>query len=260
MNERTALTRLASSLVLVVALAVTPVLAQEEAEEAPEPNWTNSLGLSYVGTSGNTDTTSFGLDFKSERRPTPWGLDLVATFTRAEDNGVVTAEQYLVGGRATRSLSERWSVFAGLSWARDTFGGFENRYIAEAGAEYLAIKTAKHTLSFDAGLTWTTEDQIRTDDVTGREYTESENWFGGVAGLKWEWAFSESASLSERVLYYPNFDTSSDWRVGSDTAVTADLTKLLALQFSYLVRYRNQPIDDREKTDTTTKVSVVMNF
>jgi putative salt-induced outer membrane protein YdiY len=259
-NEKTALTRLAWSLALVVALAVTPAAAQDEAEEAPEPVWTNALGLSYVGTSGNTDTTTFGLDFKSERKPTPWGLDLVATFTRAEDNSVVTAEQYLVGGRATRSLSDRWSVFAGVSWARDTFGGFENRYIAEAGAEYLAIETAKHTLSFDAGLTWTSEDQIRTDDVTGRDYTESESWFGGVAGLKWEWAFSESASLSERILYYPNFDTSSDWRVGSDTAITADLTKLLALQFSYLVRYRNQPIDDREKTDTTTKVSVVMNF
>lgn len=260
MKEKILLTRVAWSLVVVVALAVTPAAAQEEAEEVPEPLWTSALGLSYVGTSGNTDTTSFGLDFKSERKPTPWGLNLMATFTRAEDNSVVTAEQYLVGGRATRSLSDRWSVFAGVSWARDTFGGFENRYIAEAGAEYLAIKTAKHTLSFDAGLTWTSEDQILYDTVAEREYTETESWFGGVAGLTWEWAFSESASLSERILYYPNFDTTSDWRVGSDTAITADLTKLLALQFSYLVRYRNLPIDDREKTDTTTKVSVVMNF
>ena len=40
----------------------------------------------------------------------------------------------------------------------------------------------------------------------------------------------------------------------------ANLTDLLALQFSDLVRYRNQPIDDREDTDTTTKVSVVFNF
>jgi putative salt-induced outer membrane protein YdiY len=86
------------------------------------------------------------------------------------------------------------------------------------------------------------------------------DWLGGVAGLKWHWAFSKSASLSQRVLYYPNFDESADWRLGSDTAVTASLTKLLALQFSYLVRYRNQPIDNLEKTDTTTKASVVLNF
>ena len=86
------------------------------------------------------------------------------------------------------------------------------------------------------------------------------DWFGGVAGLKWDWAFSKSASLSQRLLYYPNFDDTADWRLASDTAVTASLTKLLALQFSYLVRYRNQPIGDNETTDTTTKASVVLNF
>ena len=252
-----------ATLVLVAALAAGPVMAQDAAAEeaAPEPLWTNALGLSYVGTSGNTDTSSLGLDFKSERRPTPWGLNLVATFTRAEDDGEVTAEQYLVGARGSRALNDRWSLFAGLSWAKDTFSGFDSRTIAEAGAEYIAVKTDKHTLSFDAGLTWTSEDQIYFNEITQREDTETVDWFGGIAGLKWDWAFSKNASLAQRLLYYPNFDDSSDWRLASDTAVKAALTDLMALQFSYLVRYRNQPIDDTyDDTDTTTKVSVVFNF
>ncbi len=252
----------------VLALTTLPVLAQEGGEEeAPEPNWKNEVGLSYVGTSGNTDTSSFGLDYKGERKPTPWGLNLIAMFTRAENDGDVTAEQYLVGVRGLRQLNDRWSLFAGLSWARDPFSGFDNRYIAEAGAEFLAVKTDKHTLSFDAGLTWTSEDQITLREVLPpadppvyEEDIHAVDWFGGVAGLKWDWAFSKSASLSQRLLYYPNFDDTADWRIASDTAVTASLTRMLALQFSYLVRYRNQPIDDLEKTDTTTKVSVVLNF
>ena len=250
-------TKICLMLGLVAALAAWPAMAQEAGteEEAPEPNWKNEVGLSYVGTTGNTDTSSFGLDYKGERKPTPWGLNLFAMLTRAENEGLVTAEQYLVGARGLRQLNDRWSLFAGLSWARDPFSGFDNRYIAEAGAEFLALKTEKHTLSFDAGLTWTSEDQISLDEAT-----RTVDWFGGVAGLKWDWAFSKSASLSQRLLYYPNFDDSADWRVASDTAVTASLTKLLALQFSYLVRYRNQPIDNREGTDTTTKMSVVLNF
>jgi len=246
---------------LIVSLAAIPAVAQDAPEEAPpEPNWKNELGLSYVGTSGNTDTSSFGLDYKGNRKPTPWGLDLFASFTRAEDGGVVTAEQYYAGIRGLRQLNDRWSIFAGLSWERDPFSGFENRYLGEAGAEFLALKTDQHTLSFDAGLTWTSEDQILFDDVAMQEVTESVDWFGGVAGLTWDWAFSKSASLSQRLLFYPNFDDTADWRLGSDTAVKASLTKLLALQFSYLVRYRNEPIGDNEKTDTTTKVSVVLNF
>ena len=246
---------------LILSFSSFPAVAQEGEEEAPpEPNWKNEAGLSYLGTSGNTDTSSFGLDYKGERKPTPWGLNLIAMFTRAENEGVVTAEQYLVGARGLRQLSDRWSLFAGLSWARDPFSGFDNRYIAEAGAEFLAVKTEKHTLSFDAGLTWTSEDQIYYDDDLMQEVTDTVDWFGGVAGLKWDWAFSKSASLSQRLLYYPNFDDTADWRVASDTAVTASLTKLLALQVSYLVRYRNEPIGDNEETDTTTKVSVVLNF
>lgn len=254
--------RLAVMAFAIACLVTGPVVAHEVAEEEapPEPTWKNALGLSYVGTSGNTDTSSFGLDFTSERRPEPWGLNLVASFTRAEDSGTLTAEQYLVGARVTRQLSDRWSVFGGASWARDTFAGFENQWIAEVGGAYLAVDSERHTLSFDLGLTWTSEDRILTDDSTMAEYTETVDWFGAVAGLDWEWRFSKNASLTERLLFYPNFDDTSDWRVASDTAVTASLTKLLALKFSYLIRHRNQPIDNLKKTDTTTKVSVVMSF
>jgi putative salt-induced outer membrane protein len=251
----------------VLFVAAGPAVAQEEEEAPPEPNWSNELGLSYVGTTGNTETSTLGLDFKSVRKPTPWGLDLAASFTRAEDGNVVTAEQYYLGGRATRALNDRWSVFGGLAWARDPFTGFENRWLVEAGATFIAIDSERHTLSFDAGLSWNSEDQILTREVSPpveppvfEEYTESVDWFGGVAGLTWDWRFSKTASLNQRVLFHPNFDDTDDWRLGSDTAVTASLTKLLGLKFSYLIRHRNQPIEDREKTDTTTKVSVVMNF
>jgi putative salt-induced outer membrane protein len=255
---------------LLAVLAGSPAMAQEAgAEEVapPEPNWKNEVGLSYVGTTGNTDTSSFGLDYKGNRKPTPWGLDLLASFTRAEDGGVVTAEQYYAGVRGLRQLNDRWSIFAGLSWARDPFSGFENRYLVEGGAEFLAINTERNKLSFDAGLTWTSEDQIQSREISPpvnppqyEDFIDTVEWFGGVLGLKWDWAFSKNASLSQRLLYYPNFDDTADWRLGSDTAVKASLTKMLALQFSYQVRYRNQPIDDLEKTDTTTKASVVLNF
>ncbi len=259
MHRDKRLVEICAGAALVCALAASPAPAQE-AEVAPEPNWTSSIGLTYVATTGNTDTSSFGLDFASERRPTPWGLNLVGSFIRSEDDGELTAEQYLFGIRGVRQLSDRWSLFAGASWARDTFSGFENRYIAEAGAEYLAINTDRHTLSFDFGLTWTSEDQIFVDGIAMTEFTENESWLGGVGGLTWNWKISDNAELNQRLLYYPNFDNSSDWRLGSDTAVSASLTDMLALQFSYLVRYRNQPIDNNEDTDTTTKASVVLRF
>ncbi len=253
---------------LLLSFSSLPVIAKEgEGETPPEPNWTNSIGLSYVGTSGNTDTSSLGLDLRSTRKPIPWGLDLSASFTRADDSGVTTAERYNIGGRAIRALNDRWSIFVGLAWARDPFTGFDNRWFAEAGAGFVAVKSEKHRLAFDAGLSRNSEDQIILREVVPpvepplfEEYTETVDSFGGVLGLTWDWAISKNASLSQRLLYYPNFDDTADWRMDSDTAVSASLTKLLALKFSYLVRHRNKPIGGNEKIDTTTKASVVLNF
>ena len=120
---------------LISAFGTIPVLAQEaEEEEAPEPAWVGSLGLSWVATSGNTDTSSIGMDFALDRKPEPWGLSLAARGTRADDQGVKTAENYLVSGRAVRALGKRWEAFGGLAWAKDPFAGFDSQTVASAGA------------------------------------------------------------------------------------------------------------------------------
>ena len=44
------------------------------------------------------------------------------------------------------------------------------------------------------------------------------------------------------------------------TALQAAMTDTLALRLSYEMRYRNEPIGDAEDMDTTSKVSLVLNF
>ena len=244
---------------LALVLGVAPVLADEgeTEEEQPEPTWKSNIGLSYVATSGNTDTSTMGLDLLVERRPDPWGLEFIANFNRAEDSGVLTAERYYASGRAMRALSERWEFFAGLSAEKDPFAGFDLRAVVESGVTYHALLGPKHLLSFDGGLTWTDEDRISEQDVS---------YFGGVAGLNYEWKISDNASLTERLLFYPNFDESSDWRLSSDTGLQVSMTSLLAVRLGYEFRYRNEPLLEaapdqyKDSTDTTTKASLVFTF
>lgn len=237
---------------LICALGSSLVLADETTEEEVEPTWKGALGLAWVATSGNTDTSTFGLDFGLERKPEPWGLTFLVRGNRAEDKGEKTAENYLVSGRAVRSLSERWEVFGGLAWARDPFAGFDSQTLATTGATYHAVKTERHLLSFDLGLSYTWEDRVPP--------AEDVDFFGGLLGLSWEWKLGESSKLVERLVLVPNFDNSSDWRVASDTAIEADVNEWLALRLGFEIRHRNDPIDDAESTDTTSKASVVFNF
>jgi len=199
---------------LILTLGAFPLLAHEvEEEEEPEPIWVGSLGLAWVATSGNTDTSTLGLNFALDRKPEPWGLELVARGNRAEDSGVKTAENYLVSGRAVRTLSARWEAFGGLAWAKDPFAGFDSQTVASAGATYLAVESARHLLSFDMGLAYTWEDRVPPE--------EDVDFAGGLLGLSWEWTLSKNSKLVERLVFLPNFDDSGDWRLNSMTALEA---------------------------------------
>ena len=134
---------------IVCAVATAPVFAQEtEAEEAPEPAWVGSLGLSWVATSGNTDTSSIGADFALDRKPEPWGLSLVARGTRADDQGEKTAENYLVSARAVRALGKRWElrigmqdIFWGATESRRLVDGVNQRDLVGGGEDYRLLIT-----------------------------------------------------------------------------------------------------------------------
>lgn len=237
-----------------VAQAQEPAAASEEAAEAStvEPLWKGETALSYLATSGNSETETLGLDISAIRRPTPWGVEFAAQFNRAEQDQEKTAERYFAALRGTRALSKRWDAFFGLSAERDRFSSIDLRGIVEAGAVYKALLGPKHVLDLDFALTWTDEDRLDPEP--------DESWLGGLFGADYAWAISDNASFSQGVAYFANFDDSGDWRAESLTAVTASLNSRLALRFSYEVRYRNEPIGLNDDTDTTTKVALVWNL
>lgn len=248
-----------TGVVLVMAAVASPAIADEGTTEAPASPWQGALGFAYLATGGNSDTQTFGLDFKMEREPTPWGVEIVALFNRADEDSVKTAERYYAGVRVKRALSDRFDLFAGVSGEKDVFAGIDPRYLVEAGVVYKALVGPTHLLSFDLGVTWTDETRVMTLD-DGSEVETGVDYVGAVAGLAYEWKISETASLYERLVYYPNFDESGDWRLTSDTGLQASVNSWLAVKLGYEVRYRNEPIGDNDDTDTTTKVSLVASF
>jgi putative salt-induced outer membrane protein len=225
-----------------------PVLC---AEEPPKPPWSGSLGLSFLSTTGNSETMSFGAEFTLKRVPDPWGLEFNARYLGSSQGGVKNAEDTYASLRGTRNLSERWEAYARASWERDTFAGFDMRAILEAGATFKALTGPVQNLSFDAGLSWTSEEPV---SIPSFSYT------GAALGLAYEWKISETSALTEKARYFTDFSDTSNWRVASQTALKAAISKLLALKFEYDVRYTNQPVPGFLKTDTATILSLVASL
>jgi len=239
-----------ATLFLVCAIALC-IAAPSAADEAPAPPWSGSLGLAFLATSGNTDTQTFGLELAAKKAPDPWGLELSASYLKSEDSGDTTAERYGAKLRAERKPNDRWSLFGGLSGERDTFAGYDLRGILETGAVYTALAGPVHTLSFDGGVTWTKESFV---DGTDNDFA------GGLLGLTYSWKPRKGTEISERLVWYPNLDQTSDWRATSETAVQAALSDRLALKVGYEIRYDNEPVPGFDDTDTTTRVSLVVSF
>lgn len=224
----------------------------DEGEATEDPLWTGNLGLAYLSTTGNSDTTTFGLDLELVRRPTPWGMELEATTHRAEEDGELTAERYAVQGRATRALGERWQLFAGVGGEKDEFAGYELQTYIDGGGTYAMVVTPTHDLSLDVGLRWTDEDRIEPESDV--------DFLSALVGAKYTWTMSDTSSLSQDVMVVPNLDESSDWRLSSLTALEAAINSRFAVKLSYEVRYRNEPVDELDGTDTSTKVSLVVKL
>src|SRR5437868_9623124 len=106
-------TRIVCSVFLVLTSAA-PTLAQPPAPPPPPPPlWDAQVGASFVGTTGNSDTSSTGADFIAHRRGFVWQIESAATAVRTSSLDTTTAERYLGMLRVGRKLTPIVGVSVG---------------------------------------------------------------------------------------------------------------------------------------------------
>lgn len=212
---------------------------------------TFSLGFSYLATGGNTDTSTAGFDAALTWAQTPWKVEAGASLLRAENEGDLTAQRTVAGVRGSRAMGERWDLTTAVSGTRDRFAGLDARVVVEAGVSYRYLEGPVHSLTLEAGGTWT-----RDDPVSGA----ARSFPGAMGAVRYAWKVSDTATLSERLALYPNLDDHDDWRLESDLAIEAAITTASALKVAYSVRRDNKPVPGYRETDSATSVTLVFRF
>jgi len=217
----------------------------------PPPLWSGKAEVSYVATSGNSDTKTLGAAGEAEYQPLPWSAKLKLEFVRAESNGVVSARSFAGLLRGARKLSARLETYAQGTYLKNTFAGIDHRLAGEAGVAYLILPGETHTLKSEAGLGYTKEDRTNGDDRS----------FGtGRLGLLYKWKFSKTAEFSEEVSFTESLKDSSDWRFDSATSLSASMTSVFSVKLSYVIHTLNEPVPGKKKTDTITSAALVAKF
>lgn len=218
---------------------------------AEEPTWTRDLGLSYLATTGNSESESLGATGAYTGKWGLWGLEAGLATLRAEADGETTAENVTGFARGSRDLTPRLALTAGVSALQDEFAGIDLRTVTDVAARWSFVDTDRWGLAALAGPSWTYEDPVDGS---------SDSFLGAIAQLDGRWTLSETAGVTARLTYVPNFDVSDDYRMEGELVAQAGLNTWLSLAVGYLWLHDNVPVPGFEKTDTRTTASLVVHW
>jgi putative salt-induced outer membrane protein YdiY len=217
----------------------------------PPPLWDTELGASFVGTSGNSDTSTAGADFEMHRRWPVWQIEAAATAVRTTDRGATTAERYLGTFRAKRTLTPAIGFTGGERAERDPLAGISFRSILDAGLTYALVRDTRWTLDGLTSLAWNHETSTHGPDLDDPV---------AVLQLASRVPFSATADSSQRFTFYPDLRHSGAYRSEAEATAQAAMNARLALKIGYLWRYSNAPVPGFVKSDNTVTASIVLRW
>jgi putative salt-induced outer membrane protein YdiY len=207
--------------------------------------------LGFVNAAGNTDVTSINLGEQVTHTSGAWKLQQVFAALYGRTDGEKSAEQFRLGARGDYALSARMGVYAQAGWDRNQFAGITRRFEEGLGLAFKALTGPRDELSLEGGVGAT--QQVNTSDV-------SSSFLTGRAAGRYQHQFAEKTFLRQVVEFLPNFETSDDYRLFSETSLVAPLSGAVALKAAYVVRFDNLPEPGFKKTDRLLTTGIQLNW
>jgi len=225
------------ALLLGAAVGFTPSNAVAQEEEVKTAAFTADFG--FVSSAGNTNVTTFSVGDKLMLNTVDKRLIFTQEFAavRSEADGVKNAENYLTRFRLDRGLGSHFYAFAMAGWERNVPGGIARRFEETVGLAWKAIERPADQLSLEVGLSFF---QQRNVDAPPGESAADDYTAGRVAG-HYRHAFTPTTFFVQALELIPNFDTTQDFRLNTETAVIAPISSHLGVKLSYVIRYDHLP-------------------
>ena len=220
-------------------------------EAVPAKKWKDAAELSYVQTSGNSKSSTLSaknlFNYDWERA----ALELAAAGLGTESRDSVTAEQYSASEKASLKLPGKNYTFEKGGWSKDRFAGIKSRYDLGLGVGRNLLDLAKDKLYAEAGGGYGFEDRLLSEDQSFGTYR---------AYAKYVRTLSPASNLAQDMEYLGNLKEPRGYRMNAESSLTAAISTHFSLKAAYLWKFVNSPPDGFMKTDTTTSMSIIVNY
>ena len=212
--------------------------------------WSGAAEVSFVSTSGNSETQTIGLAGDLTLSPGAWTTEVKLAFIRSKANNQLNAKSFDMSAQGTRQIDYGLGVYTKTGYLRDRFAGINNRYAVEGGVSFNAL-TGTHTLTARGGGGWTQEQRALRDDRNMGTANSSADYI---------WALTETSQLRNEATLTLVLRDRDDWRFTNKFSVSAALNGFFSLKLSHQLGYLNDPVPGFEKTDIKVSAAVVANF
>ncbi len=210
-------------------------LAQQPADST---HLTASLGV--VSSAGNAEETTVSLGDKLTRIHARWTLRQEFKLVYGRADTTTKANFYRAALRTRFAATPRFSALAYAEWERDTPAGLSYHVEEGAGAYYLALNRPRNKLALEVGPTLVQERRLPSSQQT---------FVAGRAAANYERAFASNAAFDQVLEYLPDLVDLGNYRINSETTLSAPVAGILALELAYEVRYVNHPSAGRKRSD-----------
>jgi putative salt-induced outer membrane protein len=234
-----------STLILAFGLLTLPLAGFADEEEQ---GWSGRVGLGYLASNGNTNSTTLNFDTAVHFDRDKWHHTGIARVVGKSEDEVTTAESYKALYEAKYDITDRNYAFGLLDYLKDRFSSYDQQFYAVAGLGRRFILTEKHKLNGQVGL-----GANRSELQNG---VEEDEFTVRVSG-DYLWNITENSSFSQTVAVS---GSSSNTFTEATSELRAGIIGSLNMVLGYTIRHNTDVLVGTDKTDTLTSISLEYLF
>src|SRR5690349_9908829 len=201
---------------------------------------TVTADLGIVNASGNTRLATVNVGDKIVTKLRSWTITQLGAYIYGKTNGVSSANLLKASVRGDHLFAGRVGLFVGSAFERNRFAGFTSHTDQIAGISALAVAMPEDSLRLDGGGVYSNESRV---DGTSKSFPAAR------AGMAYKHSFGGASSFMQTGEYVPNLEDTDQYRVNTESILTAKLSTHLGLKFAYLIRYDSKPAVGFGKSD-----------
>ena len=229
-------------------------LAVAELDTDADTSLSASAELGITVTTGNSDTSSVKGRLRINHEFERWRNVYLVEVLRKEDSEVLTAERYFSDFQSNYSVTKNNYFFINGNYEIDPFSGYAHSVVAAAGYGRRLYHRDDSFLDAELGPGYIYR-KFDRDEVALAGASSEDSWLIHLAANA-EVDISSNAKF--RQLLIIDFGDTATAR--SETSLSANIIDSLAMKFTVIVRYNNNPLDNKKSTDTETSVTLLYSF